>query len=259
MPLTLLQITDAHLFADPGGRLKGVRTDDSLARVVAEARRRWPRVDAILATGDLAQDGSAAAYRRFLDQLAAWDAPVLCLPGNHDRAATLFEAAGEPSRSRRLVLGNWDLLALDSAQAGSPAGHLDPAEFGRLSGWLSADDGRHRLLCIHHPPHAIGSRWLDTMRIDNGDALLGRCGDPRLKALVFGHVHQVDDRLLGGLRLLGAPATCFQFLPGSDDFALDPVPPGYRWLRLHEDGRIDTGVERVDALPEGLDLSPEGY
>lgn len=259
MPLTLLQITDAHLFADPGGRLKGVCTDDSLARVIAAARRRWPQADAILGTGDLTQDGSAEGYRRYLDRVAVWGAPVLCLPGNHDRPTTLFETAGEPSQSRRLVLGNWDLLALDSALAGSPAGHLADAEFERLSTWLSDRDDRHRLLCIHHPPHAVGSRWLDTMRIDNGELLLERCRDPRLKALVFGHVHQVHDSLHGSLRLLGAPSTCFQFLPGSDDFALDPVAPGYRWLRLHGDGRIETGVERIAELPEGLDLSPEGY
>jgi hypothetical protein len=33
-----------------------------------------------------------------------------------------------------------------------------------------------------------------------------------------------------------------QFLPKSDDFVLDTLPPGFRTLQLQADGRIDSQV-----------------
>ncbi|KTC63185.1 hypothetical protein AO262_22830 [Pseudomonas fluorescens ABAC62] len=47
------------------------------------------------------------------------------------------------------------------------------------------------------------------------------------------------------MRLLASPSTCIQFAPGSEDFKVSEQAPGYRWLRLHGDGRLETGVERV--------------
>ena len=35
--------------------------------------------------------------------------------------------------------------------------------------------------------------------------------------------------------------------------------PGFRWLELHPDGGIDTGIERIAAYPDPLDLSGAGY
>jgi len=43
------------------------------------------------------------------------------------------------------------------------------------------------------------------------------------------------------------PSTCAQFLPHSEQFAIDPAPPGYRRLTLRADGSIDTEVVRLDA------------
>jgi Icc protein len=59
-------------------------------------------------------------------------------------------------------------------------------------------------------------------------------------------VHQSHDSLRrnahGELRLMSTPSTCVQFLPKSDDFVLDTLPPGFRTLQLHADGRIDSQV-----------------
>jgi Icc protein len=50
-----------------------------------------------------------------------------------------------------------------------------------------------------------------------------------------------------GVRLLGVPSTCAQFLPHSEQFAIDPAPPGYRSLTLRADGSIATEVVRIDS------------
>ncbi|MNE97422.1 3',5'-cyclic adenosine monophosphate phosphodiesterase CpdA [compost metagenome] len=50
-----------------------------------------------------------------------------------------------------------------------------------------------------------------------------------------------------------------QFTPGSEDFAVDTRSPGYRWLRLLADGRVETGVSRVTGIDFEVDYSVKGY
>ena len=261
-PLRLLQITDTHLFADPAGRLKGVTTETTARAVIESARRRCPAPDLVLATGDLVHDGSRAGYERLRALFSVFDAPVACLPGNHDDGRTLREvlSEGQVRWYRHLDLAGWRCVFLDSTRPGEAGGHLAPEELAALEACLGEGGASHVLVCLHHPPVRVGSAWLDSMLVDNGPALLELLrGAPRVRALVCGHIHQALDVDLDGLRLLGAPSTCIQFLPDSRDFALDPAPPGYRWLELHADGRLDTGIERLDALPPGLELTLERY
>ena len=63
----------------------------------------------------------------------------------------------------------------------------------------------------------------------------------------------------GNIRLMSTPSTCIQFLPGSEDFAVDSRAPGYRWLTLHENGRIESGVQRLAQVPGSVDLASAGY
>ncbi|MCE6984277.1 phosphodiesterase, partial [Pseudomonas frederiksbergensis] len=72
----LVQLTDSHLFADPQGTLLGMNTRDSLQRVIERVRAEQPRIDLVLATGDLSQDGSLASYASFRDLTASLKAPA---------------------------------------------------------------------------------------------------------------------------------------------------------------------------------------
>ena len=63
----------------------------------------------------------------------------------------------------------------------------------------------------------------------------------------------------GHMRLLASPSTCVQFAPGSEEFQVDSEAPGYRWLRLLPDGRLETGVSRVTGIDFEIDYSVRGY
>ncbi len=82
---------------------------------------------------------------------------------------------------------------------------------------------------------------------------------PQVKGVVYGHIHQTMDVKRNGIRFLGCPSTCFQFKRDSEEFALDFMPHGYRWIELYPDGEIRTGVVRMDSVPEGLDMDSRGY
>jgi Icc protein len=43
------------------------------------------------------------------------------------------------------------------------------------------------------------------------------------------------------------------------DFKVDTTAPGYRWLRLHDDGRLETAVSRVVGLEFEVDYGGTGY
>lgn len=249
--LRFIQLTDTHLFDRAEGTLRGVNTAQTLAAVVAQVRAQNERIDGILATGDLSHDGGTPAYRRLVRLLAPLDAPVYCLPGNHDALGVLgCTLKGTRVQSGgRLLMGDWQLLFLDSAVPGAVHGHLRPAELARLEAALSEHPERHALICLHHQPVPVGSAWLDRIMLDNAAALFAVTGrHAQVRGILWGHVHQAFDGLRDGVRLLGSPATCLQFKPGCADFTLDDRPPGWRWLDLHDDGRIDTEVEHL-SLP----------
>ncbi|MGZ2336900.1 hypothetical protein [Acinetobacter baumannii] len=57
-PYCWCKASDSHLFAEDGARLLGMDTAHSLEKVVERVAREQPRIDLILATGDVSQDGS---------------------------------------------------------------------------------------------------------------------------------------------------------------------------------------------------------
>ncbi len=258
--LRLLQFTDLHLYAEPDRLLFDQCTRRTFAQVLARAQtQHWPP-DAILFTGDLVHDERVEGYRYLRQIVDAIECPCFCLPGNHDRA-DLLAAEVEPGADRDWrvePLGPWDLLLLDSTIAGSDGGRLRPETLEQLERYLAAAKQRPALISVHHQPVPVGSRWIDTMQIENGADLMALAErHPQLRVILYGHVHQAFDRQLGSTRLLATPSTCAQFKPASDDFALDSLRPGYRWLELAPDGHLRTGIERLTTETLGAPVRPQ--
>jgi Icc protein len=126
---------------------------------------------------------------------------------------------------------------------------------------LSAHRDKHAIVCLHHHPLPVGSQWIDTINVDNGDDFF-RVIDrhPQVRLVLFGHIHQEFAAKHGEVDVYASPSTCVQFAPLSAGFAVDKdAMPGYRWLELHSDGKIQTGISRIPETDIGLDLSKKGY
>lgn len=257
----LVQLSDSHLFAEADGRLLGMDTCDSLQRVIALVEQEQPRIDLVLATGDLSQDGSLASYQRFRQLTDSLAPQVRWFPGNHDEPAAMQAAcAGTALLDSVLDIGQWRIILLDSSIVGAVPGYFAEEQLSLLDQALDSAGARHVLVSFHHHPVSIGCRWMEPIGIRNPQALFARLvGRSQVKALLWGHVHQEFDQQLHGMRLLASPSTCVQFAPGSEDFQVDHEAPGYRWLRLHDDGRLDTGVSRVTGIDFEIDYSVKGY
>jgi 3',5'-cyclic-AMP phosphodiesterase len=258
--LLLVQLTDSHLFADEDGCLLGVNTQDSLRQVVEQVQKEQPKVDLILATGDLAQDASPEAYTRFAALTAPLAAPICWTTGNHDGIDCMSQFCSQGRWLDPVAdIDGWRIVMLHSAVPGAVHGELAPSQFQLLESALNTASERHVLICLHHHPIAMGSTWIDQIGLREPERLFGLIERfPNVRAVVWGHVHQAVDTWRDKVRLLATPSTCVQFAPGSEDFEVTKEAPGYRWLRLHTDGRIDTDVSRLADFSFELDYA-SGY
>lgn len=253
----LVQISDTHLTREAGSRLRGVVVAESLREVLRLLRHRHPQCERLWVTGDISHDGSVESYRRLRELTAPLGVSLRCLPGNHDRPEVMREQLAPSSWPEAETIGAWRLIALSTHLPGSEGGYLDETQLAGLEAALQDSRDRPTLIALHHPPLETGSPWLDRIGLRNGDAFRRLVSaHAQVRAVLFGHAHQEIDHTLEGIRWLGCPATCVQFLPRSHKPCSDRRLPGYRWLRLCSDGTLETGIERLAAWPAGS--HPEG-
>jgi Icc protein len=247
--LRVLHLTDPHLFADLYGELRGTVTADSLQSVIDHYSVAGWRAHRVLVTGDLIHDDSAEAYERFRDLLLPLKLRIHCIPGNHDVRDLMRPVCERPPFSYCAweEIGDWLLIGLDSCLSGEAGGAVSKDELDRLSDVVVRSAAKHIMVFLHHPPIPMGSKWLDSVGMANGEEVLERLRTlKRVRALVFGHVHQEYDDVYEGIRILATPSTCRQFKPGSEKFAVDDKPPAYRHIELGADGQVDTQLIWVD-------------
>ncbi len=197
----------------------------------------------MLVTGDLIQDDSAEAYGRFRDLMLPLKRRMHCVPGNHDVRSLMREVCVRPPFSYCAYeeIREWLLVGIDSCVRDDAGGRVTDEELDRMADIVVRSPAKHVLVFLHHPPVPMGSKWLDTVGLQNGDAFLERLQSlNRVRAAVFGHVHQEYDQEHNGVRIIATPSTCRQFKPRSDEFAVDDNPPAYRRLVLQSNGGIET-------------------
>jgi Icc protein len=254
------QISDLHLVAERGRRVRGADTWDALE--TALDRLRQEDCDLVLATGDLSHDGTAASYARLRERLALLDRPIQCLAGNHDAPAEMASTL-EGDRIRRdrvILLGTaWQIVTLDSCVEGKAAGRLRSSELDRLDAALEGSGGRFTLVALHHP--VLSDCASEGCRLECADGLLSRLDATRgLRGVVWGHAHDATDTMRSGVRLLGAPSTAFRMLHTKESTRWSGSPSeqihryetrgrGFRRLLLRDDGCIETEVVWLDGEP----------
>lgn len=261
--LRVVQITDTHLNRNEGGALLGLDTDFSLQHVLKLVRSERKVIDLVLGTGDISDHGSETAYHRALDYFGELKAPVMWLPGNHDRADTMAQMLGGGGELVSVAeASSWQIVMLNSQVPGEVGGHLGEVELEHLQQCLQRAQQRslHTLVCLHHQPIAMGSAWIDLQMVaDSAEFLQLIDSYDCVKGVLWGHVHQQLDVQRGSVQMMSTPSSCIQFAPGSHNFKVDEQAPGYRWLDLHADGSITTGVSRVTGVTFDIDLNSNGY
>ena len=261
--MRLLQLSDPHLLADPEGHFRGRQPWACLERALQQASRLAPQSDLLLISGDLCQDESWAGYARLRDRLAAWPTPVALLAGNHDHPLRLRAALGRQAvlAPAALVIAGVRLLLLSSHRAACVEGWLGERQLAWLADQLAGPSSLPLVVAVHHPPVAIGDPTFDAIGLRDGSALLALLApQPRLQAVLFGHVHQHWHGTLPGrpeVPLLGCPSTLCGFGPVQPCPLGRPDDPGGRWLELPPAGGLHHTLLRWKAVAPALSLASE--
>ncbi len=246
--LELIQFTDTHIFAVQDQTFDGIDTMASLEQVIAHAKTYcWP-TDAILVTGDLVHDPVPTAYERLSIILRKIQAPVFCLPGNHDVPDLMHKILAKDNikTSNSIITAHWLILMLDTFLSNTHAGHLDVEELDMLDQRLNQYKNKHVLICLHHPPVPIGSPWMDKMSLDNPAEFFTVIDKySHVRGIIWGHIHQEFLVTRKNVILMSTPSTCVQFTPNTERYIKDDKQAGYRRLKLLVSGEIITDVLRI--------------
>jgi 3',5'-cyclic-AMP phosphodiesterase len=250
-PFLLVQLSDPHVGAEWGG---GVDPVARLAETVAAVRALEPSPDAVLISGDLADNGADAEYEQVRELVGRIEAPLHPLPGNHDDRAALRRLFGLPGAGDQPVqyaadLGPLRLVVVDTVRAGEDRGELDLDRLGWLEATLAEAPERPTMLALHHPPVRTGIAAIDEIGLPPADQRA--LGDvvarhPQVRGIVGGHLHLAVAAELRGRSVLVAPSTFVQAELDFDahEISLSAEPPGFA-VHTFLDGELVSHVQAV--------------
>lgn len=193
---TIIHMSDLHFG----------RTDPYVEkRLAAAVEKSEPAL--VIVSGDLTMRAKRDEFKEARDFLDRLNAPVACIPGNHDIPAyNLARRAAQPFRRYRryisedlepLITGEtFSALGLNSARRGSlrsldwSRGRIDSRQIERIKTWLSTANPSHtKILFAHHPflltPGSKKRGLVGGMR-----RLLDTISANDVHLLLAGHLHQ---------------------------------------------------------------------
>jgi len=220
---TFAQLSDTHICV-PGGRLfNGVDSATQLQKALDWLLSEHIRLDAVLISGDLTQDGRVEEYRHLRQLLSpiANKLPVYLVLGNHDHYANFMEVfadypgvsqtLGSQSLQYRATLGNYQLVVLDSLEPGDDQGHLNDERLQWLDETLQASSAPC-ILVIHHPMIDIGNPLMDQMHLYES-AAFGHILEKHkhVRRILCGHIHRTIFGSFKNIPVIICPSTAHQY------------------------------------------------
>ncbi len=180
-------ISDLHF---NGTRFNRARIESTLSYLNARA----DGIDALLVTGDIADEGTP---REYVEAYRVLDSPLptLVTVGNHDLRENYSEVLGSERSTApvnsSLLVDDVLLLSADSSIPGRNDGYLDDETLTWMSAQIDAAGADTRVLvAFHHPPVTIGMTFMDTIR-QTGEERLAElvATHPNIVGFVCGHAH----------------------------------------------------------------------
>lgn len=254
---TVAHLSDPHLRAAGALQYGVVDPERGLLLALERLSRLDPVPQAIVFTGDLADLGEPAAYRRLRELVepaaATLGAQVVWVMGNHDeRPAFARELLGAESDGPQDLVHEVDglrVVSLDTSVPGYHHGAIDDAQLDWLTDVLAEPAPHGTVLALHHPPipsPMVPAEAVIELREQHRLAAVLSGTDVRL--ILAGHLHFTTHASFAGIPVSVASASCY---------ALDPVPPRDRLLSGVDGGQsfsVTHLYDPVDGAP-GLVVS----
>lgn len=224
--LQFVHITDLH--ADASGMHFGIDAFERLELAISHAAGHAPHANFAVLTGDVAERGDEASYRKVRRMLERLPYPAFVLPGNHDDPSVLsrvFEEtpsvdlanASSARRVRELRAPEFNALFLDTHAGGKGEGAMKTGELDAIREALRSE--KHLFLFMHHPPFASGISAMDALGLSNADALLRIFEEAHRKpaAIFCGHLHRTIAGVWAGVPVFALRSIVQEVNPFSRD------------------------------------------
>lgn len=204
--MRILHLSDTHLERTDAPNKHGVNAHDSLRLMLAELRH-VQAVDAIVVTGDLANDGAVEAYTTLRELFGEFarslgDVPVFYTTGNHDEREAFAKVLGsghpepgrvlesaEGERAAVSLVAGWRFVTLDSLVPEKVHGHLTTTQLDWLRDVLATPSPNGTILAFHHPPFALDNPLQQLFGLRNPADLAAAIRGTDVKVMLTGHFH----------------------------------------------------------------------
>ena len=203
--MRILHLSDTHLDWSGGPDADGADGTSALRCLLAELGHLHD-LDAVVVTGDVADDGSREAYARAHGLLSGYagqrGADVFYTTGNHDDRTTFADvlgsghiqpeavyegAAGE--RAGASTVDGWRLITLDTLVPGKGYGRLDRGQLDWLRELLVNPAPSGTVLAFHHPPVALDVDVQRALGLQNSEELAEIIRGTDVQLILNGHFH----------------------------------------------------------------------
>jgi Icc protein len=259
-------VSDSH-FTSSGFMHGTVRAAATYSGALAALEGTGIPIDALVHTGDIADEGEADAYRAATTvteettQRTGW--PVLWAVGNHDvrpamATGILREPSTEAPLDRAFEVRGLRLVTIDTSIPGHVEGGIDESQVEWLRGVLAEPAEFGTVLALHHPPVPVEVTAMARLHLEQQDRLEAALAGGDVRAILGGHLHYATSSTFAGIPVHVAPSTAYTIRltkPGGGIIAVD----GGRAagiLSLYDDGRVGYSPLPADPHPV-LDSTPE--
>lgn len=236
----IVQISDTHLFGDKNRKINGANSYLNLINVLNHIITLNEKPSLIVVSGDLSQDCTFESYQHLANLLNKSNIKYHLFPGNHDDVDVInkvFEFNWIKDKvDYHFDFNNWFISVIDTSVYPEDSGTLSGEQLVKLEGNLIQNKNKPTIVFMHHHPVIVDSPWIDKMILkekEDFNKIIKQ--NPQVKAVLFGHIHQVFEKFMNGTFYGSAPSTSFQVLPNTKMFTVEKIIPGYRIIELDKD------------------------
>ena len=259
--MILAQISDTHL--DPESPNAAARRRD-LERCVADINGLDPLPDAVIHTGDITHNGTAAKYHQALEILGELRPPLHVAVGNRDDReliAANFTTGrdllpGTPFIQYALDCYPVRLIALDTLSETSNMGDFCGVRADSLALALAEESAKPTALFMHHPPfEVVGSQYRFQFVDWDAVALLARAleGQGQVVRAFSGHAHREASGMIAGVLVSSVPSVAIDLCLGENPEEVQSAPV----YQIHRfDGHRFRSERKACSILEGALVSP---
>ena len=236
----IVQISDTHLFGDKNQKINGSNSYQNLKQVLSHVSSLEKKLDLIVVSGDLSQDSSFESYQHLANLLNTTGIKYYFFPGNHDDVDVInkvFDLNWVKNKvDYSFNLNGWHISVIDTSVYPEVGGELLDDQLINLDKNLKQNKDKPTIIFMHHHSMPLNSAWLDKYILKDAGKFINLIKvNPQVKAVLFGHIHQVFEKTIGATFYGSAPATCYQVLPKTEMFTIEKLSAGYRLIELDRD------------------------